>query len=66
MGSNNYLLYPGGGILFKFSEIDNTITRIDRSFAHEINIQVIFFLMEKIFICLVVMDFGNKIIINKI
>ena len=34
MGSNNYLLYPGGGILFKFSESDNSITRIDRSFAH--------------------------------
>ena len=34
MGSNSYLLYPGGGILFKFSESDNSITRIDRSFAH--------------------------------
>jgi len=34
MGSYNYLLYPGGGILFKFSESDNSITRIDRSFAH--------------------------------
>ena len=34
MGSNSYLLYPGGGVLFKFSESDNSISRIDRSFAH--------------------------------
>ena len=34
MGPDTYLLYPGGGLLFKFSESIGAIKRIDRSFAH--------------------------------
>jgi len=34
MGSDTYLLYPGGGMLFKFDESIRAIKRIDRSFAH--------------------------------
>ena len=34
MGSDTYLLYPGGGMLFKFNESVGAIKRIDRSFAH--------------------------------
>ena len=34
MGPDTYLLYPGGGMLFKFNESSGAIKRIDRSFAH--------------------------------
>ena len=34
MGPDTYLLYPGGGMLFKFNESNGAIKRIDRSFAH--------------------------------
>ena len=34
MGPDTYLLYPGGGMLFKFDESIRAIKRIDRSFAH--------------------------------
>ena len=34
MGPDTYLLYPGGGMLFKFNESVGAIKRIDRSFAH--------------------------------
>ena len=34
MGPDIYLLYPGGGMLFKFNESSGAIKRIDRSFAH--------------------------------
>ena len=34
IGSETYLLYPGGGLLFKFNERSGAIKRIDRSFAH--------------------------------
>ena len=32
MGPDTYLLYPGGGMLFKFNESNGAIKRIDRSF----------------------------------
>ena len=34
IGSDTFLLYPGGGMLFKFNESSAEIKRIDRSFAH--------------------------------
>ena len=43
MGSNSYLLYPGGGILFKFSESDNSITKLIGLFTLQKSIFRLFF-----------------------
>ena len=47
MGPDTYLLYPGGGMLFKFNESNGAIKRIDRSFAHRNQYSGFFFSHNK-------------------
>ena len=60
MGPDTYLLYPGGGMLFKFNESSGAIKRIDRSFAHRNQYSGYFFSHNKNLYLLGVMAFGKQ------